>query len=88
MVIFILNVLLNIEKLYFDFCECEDEKICYPCFMAGIYDEDQVYNVYKNCLDLDFLCQFKENLYLHMCQLFEKKKKKQFPLQFCRYGLF
>ena len=50
MVIFILNVLLNIEKLYFDFCECEDEKICYPCFMAGIYDEDQVYNVYKNCL--------------------------------------
>ena len=82
MVIFILNVLLNIEKLYFDFCECEDEKICYPCFMAGIYDEDQVYNVYKNCLDLDFLCQFKENLYLHMCQLFEKKKKNIFPSYF------
>ena len=54
MVIFILNVLLKIEKLYFDFCECEDEKICYPC-------------------------QFRENLYLHMCQLFERKKQHFFP---------
>ena len=73
MVVFILNVLLNIENLHFDFFECDNENICYPCFMADIYDEEQVYSVYKNCLDLDFLSQFKESLHLHLCKLFESK---------------
>lgn len=73
MVIFILNVLLNIENLHFDFCACTDESICYPCFLADIYDEDQVYAVYKNCLDLDFLSRFKEDLHTHLCRLFDAK---------------
>ena len=73
MVIFILNVLLNIENLHFDFCACTDENICYPCFLADIYDEDQVYAVYKNCLDLDFLSRFKEDLHTHLCRLFDAK---------------
>ena len=82
MVVLILNVLLNIENLYFDFFECDNENICYPCVMADIYDEEQEYFVYKNCLNLDFISQFKENLHLHLCKLFESKNHKIIEEQF------
>ena len=73
MAIFILNVILNICSFNSDFCECDDENICYPCDMAVILDEEEVYSVNKNCLDLQFLSQFKEKLHEHFCKLYGLK---------------
>ena len=73
MVLFILNVLLNIKDLFMNNCKCDGENICQPCNMAEVFDEKTVYKIYKNCLNLDFLLKVQENLHLHMCTLYEKK---------------
>ena len=37
--------------------------------MKVIYDEQEVYVVYKNCLDLNFLLEVKTKLYEHLCKM-------------------
>ena len=37
--------------------------------MKVIYDEQEVYVVYKNCLDLHFLLEVKTKLYEHLCKM-------------------
>lgn len=67
---FILNVILNINKFHSIFCQCDNNNICYPCYMKVIYeDEEEVYEVYKNCLDLHFLLEVKAKLYEHLCKM-------------------
>lgn len=71
--VFILNSILNIQKFKNDFCECREDTICYPCFMSKILNEQEVYQVYERCLDLDFLVCFNEQLYEHLFKLFKLK---------------
>ena len=72
MLIFILNVILNIRKYYFEYCKCDGENVCLPCQTAEIFNEETVNKIYKNCLDLDMLCKVKENLHLNLNNLLEK----------------
>ena len=65
---FILNVILNINSFHSIFCQC-DNNICYPCYMKVIYDEEEVYMIYKNCLDLHFNLEVKTKLYEHLCNM-------------------
>lgn len=71
MLIFILNVILNIKKYYLDYCKCDGENVCLPCESAKIFNEQTTYKVHKNCLDLDVLSKVKENLHLNLNNLLE-----------------
>ena len=73
LVLFLLNVVLTIKDLFIDNCKCDGENICQPCSMGEIFNEKTVYEIYKNCLNLDFLSKIKEKLHLNMCTLFDKK---------------
>ena len=73
LVLFLLNIVLNIKDLFIDNCKCDGENICQPCSMGEIFNEKTVYEIYKNCLNLDFLSKIKEKLHLNMCTLFDKK---------------
>lgn len=77
-VMFILNVILNINSFYSIFCQCDNSNICYPSYMKVIYNEE-VDAVYKNCLDLHFLLELKAKLYEHFVQ--DAKIKKSLSLQ-------
>ena len=55
LVLFLLNVVLNIKDLFIDNCKCDSENICQPCSMGEIFNKKTVYEIYKNCLNLDFL---------------------------------
>ena len=57
MTIFMLNVILNIQHFLMDHFKCDGLKICLFCKIADIYKEKTVYEIYKNCLDLDFFKQ-------------------------------
>lgn len=59
MTIFMLNVILNIQHFLMDHCKYDGLKICLVCKIADIYKEKTVYEIYKNCLDLDFFKQGK-----------------------------
>ena len=71
MVIFMLNVILNIQKYVLDFCKYDEETICLPCEIAGIFDEKVTYEIYKNCLNIDMLLKIKENLNVQLDKLQE-----------------
>ena len=70
--IFILNLILNIEKFHKEFCTCEHDVICRSCTVAKIYNKEQ-YKVFENCLNLDYLCEIKGKLHRSMFFLLEKK---------------
>ena len=71
LVIFLLNVLLNIEKFWNDFCFCTDHKlICPVCQMRVVYLNDQ-YDIYENSLILDFLLKFHQHLIKNLNNLLE-----------------
>ena len=50
---------LNIQHFLMDHCKYDGLKICLVCKIADIYKEKTVYEIYKNCLDLDFFKQGK-----------------------------
>ena len=70
--IFILNLILNIEKFHKEFCTCEHDIICRPCTVGKVYNKEQ-YKVFEHCLNLDYLCEMKAKLHGSMFFLFEKK---------------
>ena len=49
LVLFLLNVVLNIKDLFIDHCKCDGENICQPCTMGEIFNEKMEYEIYKNC---------------------------------------
>ena len=62
LVLFLLNVVLNIEKFWADFCYRTDSKlICFICQMRVFYLNDQ-YDIYENSLNTDFLSKFHQDL--------------------------
>ena len=72
MFVFILNVVLNIQKYFMDSCKCNGEAVCTPCEMAETFSHQTFYKVYKNCLDLEVLYKVKENLHLKLNELLEQ----------------
>ena len=70
MLVFILNVILNIKMHYLQYCKCDGINICKPCEIADIFKEEISYKLY-NCFDLDFLSKVRENLHLHLNNLLE-----------------
>ena len=72
MVIFMLNVMLNIHKYVLDYCKCDGETICLSCEIANIFNEKITYEIYKNCLNIDILLKIKENLHVQLIRLLEK----------------
>lgn len=72
MLIFILNVILNIKNYFLDHCKCNGENICQPCEIADIFNEETTYKILKNCFDLDLLSNVTENLHLNLNKLLEK----------------
>ena len=67
-----LNAILNIQKYVLDFCKCDGENMCLSCEIAQIFDKKVTYEIYKNCLDLNFMSKIKENLHVQLNNLLEK----------------
>ena len=71
MVIFLLNVVLNIEKFWEDFCFCTDCKlICSVCQMQIVYFNDQ-HDLYGNSFNMHFLLKFHQHLIKNLNSLLE-----------------
>ena len=71
LVLFLLNVVLNIEKFWAGFCYCADSKlICFICQMRVFYLNDQ-YDIYENSLNMDFLSKFHQDLITNLNNLLE-----------------
>ena len=71
MVIFLLNVVLNIEKFWKDFCFCTNSKlICSVCQMRLIYLNDQ-YDIYENSFNMDFILKFHQDPIKNLNSLLE-----------------
>ena len=70
LVLSLLNVILNIQKKWMNFCQCDGSKICLVCQCNIVYKEYQ-YTIYKNCLNLDFLAKVRENLHKNLLKLIE-----------------
>ena len=90
--LFLLNVILNIQEIWNEFCICDGENICLPC-QANICYREYQYSVYKSCLNYDFLIQIKDNLYSNLikrvpsynhflCKIINKKYKCEYKSWF------
>ena len=71
LVLFLLNVILNIQKMWFEFCTCDGKNICLSSEANICYREYQ-YSIYNQCLNLDFLTKVKENLYYNLSEMIKK----------------
>ena len=68
LVLFLLNVILNIQNIWLKFCKCDGNNNCLPCQSNICYGEYQ-YVVYKQCLNLDFLAKVRENLHTNLLKM-------------------
>ena len=63
LVVFLLNVSLNIKKHWERYCYCKTAaKRCLVCEFRLLYQDDE-YQIYKNCFDLHYLAVFYRNMY-------------------------
>ena len=63
LVVFLLNILLNIKKEWEKYCYCEMlPGKCSVCRFRDVFKDDE-YQIYKNCFDLHFLAEFHLNFY-------------------------
>lgn len=70
-VLFLLRIVLNIQKYYKDFCECAGPHTnCYVCTYAR-NEKNSAYQLYENCLNLDFLTKFQATLHGQVCFLYD-----------------
>ena len=71
MLVFLLNVVMNIKVHGLKFCKC-NRVICEPCQITDTFKKEITFKLYKNCFNLDLLNKDKENLHIHLINLFEK----------------
>ena len=71
MVIFMINVIMNIQNYANNCCKCIGQKLCLPCEVAEIFQEKVTFEIYKNCFNLDFLLKIKDNLCIQLVNLHE-----------------
>ena len=92
LVLFLLNVILNVQEIWLEFCKCDGKNICLPC-QANICYRDYEYNIYEHCLYLDFLSKVKYNLHLNLfkmvptfnhflCEIINRKYQYKFKCWF------
>ena len=70
-VVFIINVLMNTEKFFVEYCKCTDKSTCLPCEIAETYNEKLTYQIYENCFNLDLLLKVKQNLCIQLISLYD-----------------
>ena len=73
LVIFLLNVVLNIKDLWIHYCFCDKFSVlsCSVCQFRVVYLNDE-YDIYENYFDLNFLSNFHRHLYKNLkCLLLE-----------------
>ena len=70
-----LNIILNIEKHYKNFCKCNENILCPPCTVANTYRNKQ-YSLFENCFDFDFI--HKVSVHLNESLLFLHKDMSHF----------
>ena len=70
LVIFLLTVVLNIQKCWKDYCFCIDAKKYLICQIRTVYLHDQ-YDIYENSLNMDFLSKFHQHLVKNLNRLIE-----------------
>ena len=68
LVIFILNVLLNIKDFKNCLCICKKDFLCLPCQFRMVYLNDD-YDIYENSFNLQFLFVFHLHLYENLKRL-------------------
>ena len=68
LVIFILNVLLNIKDFKNCLCICKKDFLCLPCQFRMVYLNDD-YDIYENSFNLHFLFVFHRHLYENLKRL-------------------
>ena len=71
MLIFMVNVIMNIQNYVYDYCKCDGQTICLPCEIAKIFDEKLTYEIYENCFSFDLLSKIKDNLCIQLINLQE-----------------
>ena len=71
MLVFLLNAAMNIKVHGLKFCKC-NRVICEPCQITDTFKKEITFKLYKNCFNLDLLNKVKENLHIHLINLFEK----------------
>ena len=72
LLLFILQVLLKIQKYSHECCTFQKDFFCRTRAIAQTYKRTQ-YEVFEHCLNLDFLIDLKGRLHGPICFLFEKK---------------
>ena len=67
LVLFLLNIILNIQNKWEEFCTCDGIDICLVCQLNTNYFKYE-HIIYTNCLNLDFLSKLREKIisYLHL----------------------
>lgn len=71
LVVFILNIILNIEKYFIRYCTCKDEKICLVCETA-IFFKDMQFGIYKYSLNFDKMSKMRIDLQSKLNELCKK----------------
>ena len=71
MMVFMINVILNIQKYVIDFCKCDSQTTCLPCEIAETFNEKLTYEIYENCFNFDLLLKIKDNLCIQLINLKE-----------------
>ena len=73
LVIFLLNVALNVKDLWEHYCFCDKVGVllCSVCWFRAVYLNDE-YDIYENSFDLNFLSNFHRPVYKNLkCVLLE-----------------
>ena len=97
LVVFLINIVMNIQKLWEEFCMCDGVEICFIC-QANLHYNKYEHTIYQNCLNLDFLSKVRENLVENLykleneghfvCRIINQKYQYQHPDWFTGYVLF
>ena len=58
---FLIKIVINIQKLWEEFCTCDGVEICLVC-QTNLHYNKYEYIIYQNSLNLDFLSKVRENL--------------------------
>ena len=61
LVLYLINIVMNIKEIWMDFCKCIGEEICLVC-QANMFYKKYEHTIYRNCLNLNFLAKVRENV--------------------------
>ena len=68
LVLYLINIVMNIKEIWMDFCKCIGEEICLVC-QANMFYKKYEHTIYRNCLNLKFLA--KVNFFV--CEVINRK---------------